>query len=187
MNFSTQAVVRLLELCRAGTALINEKGDILAENQGWRDFRLRNGFHEAASGEQRHTLKKSAFVIEGADAFNVNQGVQRVLIGAEEAFSYTYEYPSPQGPRWFCVTATRFNPSDETKWVVLTHTEVAEERPGTINLVVVCGWCERISEADEWMRFEEYFMKQQGMKFSHGICPECRDRVLREAESAVVI
>lgn len=41
-------------------------------------------------------------------------------------------------------------------------------------LLPVCAWCKRIRrDADYWQKMEEYVSQETGLRFSHGICPEC--------------
>jgi DNA-binding response OmpR family regulator len=48
-------------------------------------------------------------------------------------------------------------------------------------LLPICGWCKRIREdRDYWQQIEVYISKHSGARFTHGICPECAERVRRE-------
>jgi CheY-like chemotaxis protein len=43
----------------------------------------------------------------------------------------------------------------------------------------ICGHCKKIRDDKKyWEEIEIYFSRQQGTKFSHGICPDCFDRVM---------
>lgn len=43
----------------------------------------------------------------------------------------------------------------------------------------ICGYCKKIRDDQKyWQEIETYFSRQQGAKFSHGICPECYERVM---------
>jgi hypothetical protein len=45
-------------------------------------------------------------------------------------------------------------------------------------LLPICGWCKRIrDDRGQWSRFEEYLASHTDASFTHGICPECSDKV----------
>lgn len=51
------------------------------------------------------------------------------------------------------------------------------------SLLPVCAWCKRIRDAhddDEWKSIERYIVEHTDTKFTHGMCPECCERVWRE-------
>jgi hypothetical protein len=48
-------------------------------------------------------------------------------------------------------------------------------------LLPVCAWCKKVREDENyWLSVEEYIVRHTDARFSHGICPECSARVLRE-------
>ncbi len=44
----------------------------------------------------------------------------------------------------------------------------------------VCAWCRRIGQDDTWLPLEEYFSKALNVRTSHGICPECKQKLLAD-------
>jgi GAF domain-containing protein len=45
-------------------------------------------------------------------------------------------------------------------------------------LLPICAWCKRIrDDAGYWAEVEAYFHKHTGADFTHGICPECFEKV----------
>lgn len=45
--------------------------------------------------------------------------------------------------------------------------------------LLVCSYCKKIrDDQDYWQEIDAYFSKRQGTKFTHGICPDCYDRVM---------
>ncbi len=47
------------------------------------------------------------------------------------------------------------------------------------SFIPICSYCKKIRDDHKyWQDIESYFNKQQGAKFSHGVCPDCHDRVL---------
>lgn len=50
-------------------------------------------------------------------------------------------------------------------------------------LLPVCAWCKRIRDErdnDAWKPIERYIVEHTDTKFTHGMCPECCERVWRE-------
>jgi len=43
----------------------------------------------------------------------------------------------------------------------------------------VCAWCRRIEYKDRWLSLEAHFTEKTGRSPSHGICPECSEKMLR--------
>jgi DNA-binding response OmpR family regulator len=47
------------------------------------------------------------------------------------------------------------------------------------SFIPICSYCKKIRDDRKyWQEIENYFSQQQGAKFSHGICPDCYDRVV---------
>jgi len=45
--------------------------------------------------------------------------------------------------------------------------------------IPICCYCKRIRDDQQyWQDVEAYMKQQHGSKFSHGVCPECHDRVI---------
>ena len=43
----------------------------------------------------------------------------------------------------------------------------------------ICGYCKKIrDDQNYWSQVEEYLSKRAGTRFSHGICPDCYQRVM---------
>jgi sigma-B regulation protein RsbU (phosphoserine phosphatase) len=43
----------------------------------------------------------------------------------------------------------------------------------------ICGYCRKIrDDQNYWSQVEEYLGKEAGVNFSHGVCPDCYNRVL---------
>ena len=46
-------------------------------------------------------------------------------------------------------------------------------------IIPICGYCKKMrDDKNYWSQVEEYIGKQTGSNFSHGVCPDCYDRVL---------
>jgi hypothetical protein len=42
----------------------------------------------------------------------------------------------------------------------------------------VCAWCRKIEYDNRWLSLEAHFAQKTGGTVSHGICPECAEKVL---------
>jgi phosphoserine phosphatase RsbU/P len=46
-------------------------------------------------------------------------------------------------------------------------------------IIPICGYCRKMrDDHNYWSQVEDYIGKQTGSSFSHGVCPDCYDRVL---------
>jgi sigma-B regulation protein RsbU (phosphoserine phosphatase) len=46
-------------------------------------------------------------------------------------------------------------------------------------IIPVCGYCRKMrDDKNYWSQVEEYIGKQTGSSFSHGVCPDCYERML---------
>jgi hypothetical protein len=41
----------------------------------------------------------------------------------------------------------------------------------------VCAWCRKIEHNNRWLTLEAHFAQKTGGQVSHGICPECSEKV----------
>ena len=49
-------------------------------------------------------------------------------------------------------------------------------------LLVVCSYCGKIKIAqDAWESMQDYLVKSSDVAFSHGICPECYNKVMKSS------
>ncbi len=46
----------------------------------------------------------------------------------------------------------------------------------------VCSWCHKIGHGDKWVSLEAYFAEGLQIGTTHGICPECRERMQEDAQ-----
>ena len=46
----------------------------------------------------------------------------------------------------------------------------------------VCAWCRKMCHEDKWLTTEEYFNSKFETQTTHGVCPECLAKHLKEAE-----
>jgi CheY-like chemotaxis protein len=49
-------------------------------------------------------------------------------------------------------------------------------------LLPICAWCKKIHQGDGyWEKLETYIMANTEAVFTHGVCPDCKRKVLEEA------
>ena len=41
----------------------------------------------------------------------------------------------------------------------------------------ICAWCHKIGHKEEWLPMEQYFAKGYQVSTSHGICPDCAQKL----------
>jgi hypothetical protein len=47
------------------------------------------------------------------------------------------------------------------------------------SFIPICGYCKKVRDDKKyWQEVELFFAQQQGARFSHGICPDCYQRVM---------
>jgi PAS domain-containing protein len=68
-------------------------------------------------------------------------------------------------------------PYDDRQYVLLALEDVTELLK-LRGLIPRCAWCGRMrDDADYWRSVEEYLRTQHDVQVSHGICPECADKL----------
>jgi hypothetical protein len=67
---------------------------------------------------------------------------------------------------------------------ILAELRYALERIRSLgSLITVCGSCKDIREVDgEWHSLEHFLQEHLGVRFSHGLCPDCGTRLLDEID-----
>jgi hypothetical protein len=46
--------------------------------------------------------------------------------------------------------------------------------------LLVCAWCRRIGHESDWMTMEQYFGSALSTQTTHGVCPQCAERLVTE-------
>jgi len=53
-------------------------------------------------------------------------------------------------------------------------------------LLPICAWCKRVRDDEGyWDQVEAYFHKNAGVDFTHGICPECLEKMRPKVSAEV--
>jgi DNA-binding response OmpR family regulator len=71
--------------------------------------------------------------------------------------------------------------------VLAERVEQLEEALSQVNqlqgMLPICSYCQKIrDDKNYWQKVENYISDHTDVQFSHGICPECYERVIREFE-----
>ncbi|MGC9942622.1 MAG: hypothetical protein ABSE48_12370 [Verrucomicrobiota bacterium] len=66
-------------------------------------------------------------------------------------------------------------------WVHLATSRLLKRLHYLENFLLICGWCRRVCDHDEWMTMEKYFDAKFQMHTSHGMCPDCVRNELKSA------
>jgi CheY-like chemotaxis protein len=47
------------------------------------------------------------------------------------------------------------------------------------SIIPICGYCRKVRDDKKfWQDIESYMVSRSGSRFSHGVCPDCYDRIL---------
>ena len=46
----------------------------------------------------------------------------------------------------------------------------------------VCGWCRKVCDDDKWLTMEDYFNSKFATHTSHGMCPDCMNKAVKELD-----
>ena len=58
---------------------------------------------------------------------------------------------------------------------------------GLSRIYPICSYCKKIrEEAGDWVPIEKYVKDVSGADASHGVCPQCFERVTKKLESILV-
>ncbi len=77
------------------------------------------------------------------------------------------------------VTARKHAEAERERLVTELQAALAEVR-ALREILPICSYCRKIrDDSDFWHTVESYFAKHTGTRFSHGICPDCYDSVVK--------
>jgi PAS domain S-box-containing protein len=110
-----------IDALHAHVALLDEKANIIAVNEAWRRFASENGYRGDDAGVGQNYLE--ACVVEEAQP--VAEGIQGMIDGRLDSFSYVYECSFGEVSRWFQLRMDRFV-SNRVLRLVLAHENVTE-------------------------------------------------------------
>ena len=65
-------------------------------------------------------------------------------------------------------------------WVYLVTRRLLKRLHHLEEFLRVCGWCRKVCDQNEWMDMERFFNSKFDTKTTHGMCPDCLKKKVRE-------
>lgn len=113
----------IIDGLESSVALLDETGQIVMVNEGWRQFALANGgSREISEGVGQNYFEACARALPDPLVQQALDGMQDVLHYRRPSFSIEYPCDSPDKPRWMQMTVTRL--SHGSYRLMLSHREV---------------------------------------------------------------
>jgi hypothetical protein len=170
---------------------INAQGRISFVNDDWLAFAAANGYETSRSLELGRALSE---VISDEETRHIYaQLIERTCISGR-AIRFGYRCDSPERRRWMQMRMRRLAQSDEIEFasellreeprpaVALIRPVTAQSEVGRI--LSMCSWCKAVLAENVWVEIEQavtrlrLFGAQAMPRISHGICPDCKHRLL---------
>lgn len=153
-------------------------GHAMAPRSGWHIYvgqPERLAFREV----RRYYLLSAALGVAGvllslilatAIAGSVTAPMERLVVALEN-----FAKGNPQAP----VQVSRHAPR-EVAQLVESFGEMSDRLSKVLSgLLPICAWCKKIrDEGNYWEMLETYIAKRLDVRFSHGVCPDCREKFL---------
>ena len=113
----------------AAVAVLDENGDILYVNRGWRDFLTQHGIARDLYGVGSNYLKNRRRDSDTSteQCTRIVNGIDEVLFGRQNEFQEEYRNRKSIDRRWIRIHATRFDLPRATR-VLVTHEDVTDSR-----------------------------------------------------------
>ena len=64
-------------------------------------------------------------------------------------------------------------------WVHLATKRVLKRLHHLEEYLLVCSWCRKVGQDGQWLTMEQYFGSHFSTETSHGICPDCAEKMKR--------
>lgn len=185
----------LIEKAKEGI-LIAQDGKIVFANQRLSDF--------LQLPEERFLGMPFVDFIHPADREMVFANYEKRIRGDQIPDSYDFRLIDPHGgPVWVLISAKAITWNGRAATLnmlsdINDRKLMEEEREGLIaelqqalsevkklsGLLPICASCKRIrDDKGRWSQVEAYIRKHSEAEFSHGICPECRDKLYPELKN----
>ena len=69
-------------------------------------------------------------------------------------------------------------------WMHFTTKRLLQRLHRLEKFLLVCSWCRKVGHEGEWLTMEDYFGSRFDTSTSHGVCPECSQRLLAGLSTA---
>ena len=185
----------LLDALGIATCLVEKQGDgytVIAMNNLYLEY------YGLAPDTQRFNIdsesmhKASGTPVEDLEpiALRMRTNVARCLATGESIHTENH-MPQPDGSeKWSRNSIAPIVRGGEVAYVLVSVTDITEMIEAQTKIeenltrvigqhVRVCSGCARIhSETGEWMILESFMESRSDLRFTHGLCPTCRERLL---------
>lgn len=135
----------LLDAFPSTIALLDDRGQILATNEAWREFAIENG----ATTDPEMVDTNYLEVVEVSDdeyAQRAFHGLERLREGLDDVFECEYPCHSPDERRWFLMHAGAFT-HDDTRYILVSHIDITDRKQRERQLTKQREWL--TNEIDE--------------------------------------
>lgn len=175
---------------------IDREGRIGFVNDAWLAFAAENGWHTSAAELLGSELM--AFIVDAETRLIYNMLINRVREAGREA-SFNYRCDSPDWRRFMEMRITNIRELDQVEF---RSRVLRLERREPVDLIdpscaarsreilTMCGWCKAVRVEHAWIEVEQaverlgILANQVLPRISHGICPDCRDRIINVGAQA---
>jgi PAS domain-containing protein len=172
-TFIVDADVRILEMNRAAEALTGKSSSTVYLGRGGEVLHCINAA-SAPAGCGTGQNCKSCVIRSAVQSAIRGQSVER------RRMSLQVLDEKGQHAMQLLITAS---PIDEADQTVLLMVEDVTELSTLRGLIPMCMNCRRIRNDEQfWQSVEEYFHEAAGVDFSHGLCLECKEKMLASRE-----
>jgi hypothetical protein len=68
-------------------------------------------------------------------------------------------------------------------WVYVATKRLLKRLHYLEDFLRICGWCRRVCDDGQWLELEKYFSSKFATTTTHGMCPDCLAKKIKEIES----
>lgn len=160
MDQSETFLSLVLDGLAVSVAVVSPLGDILYVNRSWVEFGCSNGEPDTTDWLGVNYLAVCNVSAAAGDQFGADalKGIQSVIEGGSEQFSYEYPCHSPDQQRWFLMLVTPIDYQGQRCCVIahhnITERHLAEER------VLQLSRTDGLTEISNRRYFEEFFQAE---------------------------
>ena len=176
--FVVDEEVRILAYNQAAIPLLGEKQDYvlhLRSGEALRCIQAARSPEGCGRGDQcgtciiRNSVRESC-----SDKRVIRQGTKMTLVGADRQID-TYVMVSTSPLHY------------EGRTLIILTLEDISDLVKLRKLIPICASCKKIrNEKEYWDTIEEYFKNRMDLDFTHGICPECFERLYPDLAQKIV-
>lgn len=189
----------VLDTLHSHVVLLDSRGVIVFYNNAWKKFAENNGFPGPLAGLGTNYFSVCAAAKRPCPEHleDVEKGIRDILDEKKASFYFEYPCHSDAEQRWFLMRVQLLKAGGE-KWILISHDNITErklleiEKVQTIielreaadnikvlkGMIPVCAWCRKVrNDKGFWNTVERYISEHTDAVMSHGICPECFEKV----------